>query len=176
MKNAKVKTNAESVDFVWTDINALVRWIYSKFVKLLRRHITGRQKKRAGGLIVRKEMKGEEEILLVSSRKNPGIWILPSGTVEKGETTPDAALREVNEEAGVVCSIQRKIGKFSDQISVTSTDIFLMTVKNDRGVWEHQYYGRKRAWFRLPDALPNLKPRDRLPVNDYIKQKKLIHS
>ena len=38
-------------------------------------------------------------------------WVLPKGTVEKGETFEQTALREVMEEAGVRASIVKYIGK-----------------------------------------------------------------
>lgn len=44
-----------------------------------------------------------QEVLLIK-RGNPprqGQWSLPGGRIERGETTPDAALRELLEETGV---------------------------------------------------------------------------
>jgi len=38
-------------------------------------------------------------------------WVLPKGTVEKGESYKQAAIREVNEEAGVNAEILKYIGK-----------------------------------------------------------------
>ena len=38
-------------------------------------------------------------------------WVLPKGTVESGESFKNAALREVNEEAGVSAEILKYIGK-----------------------------------------------------------------
>jgi len=113
----------------------------------------------------------DEEVLLVSSRKNPSVWILPSGTVERGETTQAAALREVSEEAGVACSIDAQIGTFADATSLASTSIYLMRVETDSGRWEHQEHGRQRKWWRLADAYSRLKPRDRVPLREYLLRK-----
>lgn len=41
-----------------------------------------------------------EELLLLSSRRRPGLWEPVNGAVEAGETLLAAALREVHEEAG----------------------------------------------------------------------------
>ena len=46
-----------------------------------RLRVTRRYKVRAGGVVVR-----GAEVLLISSRKTPGAWILPAGTAERGET------------------------------------------------------------------------------------------
>src|ERR1700741_4840011 len=49
----------------------------------------------AGGLLLNEE----EEILLMFRR---GKWDLPKGKLDKGETIEDCALRETNEETGLV--------------------------------------------------------------------------
>ncbi len=52
--------------------------------------------------------KGER--LLVAKRANPpsqGLWSVPGGVVELGETIQDAAKREINEE----CGIEIEVGK-----------------------------------------------------------------
>ena len=40
-------------------------------------------------------------VLLITSRKHPGQWILPKGGVDSGESIHMAAVRETYEEAGV---------------------------------------------------------------------------
>uniref|UniRef100_A0A0K0E455 Nudix hydrolase domain-containing protein n=1 Tax=Strongyloides stercoralis TaxID=6248 RepID=A0A0K0E455_STRER len=51
---------------------------------------------------------------LLASIKNPSNFVLPGGGIEKEEDAKEAALREVKEEAGVICEILWSIGEFKD--------------------------------------------------------------
>jgi 8-oxo-dGTP pyrophosphatase MutT (NUDIX family) len=42
--------------------------------------------------------------------KREGIWALPKGIVDRGETPPETALREAFEETGVRARLDRKLG------------------------------------------------------------------
>lgn len=46
-------------------------------------------------------------------KKYNGDWVLPKGRVEKDETLPNTALREVQEETGVKANIIEYIGKIN---------------------------------------------------------------
>ncbi len=56
----------------------------------------------------------KEGILLVRRDKNPGkgLWSLPGGGVEIGESQEDAVLREVLEETGVECEVLNLISTY----------------------------------------------------------------
>ncbi|MSQ14336.1 MAG: NUDIX hydrolase [Dehalococcoidia bacterium] len=62
----------------------------------------------AGGVLVR-EINGETETVLCG-RPSTGLWGLPKGTPNSGETLKETALREVEEETGIRPRIEGKIG------------------------------------------------------------------
>jgi 8-oxo-dGTP pyrophosphatase MutT (NUDIX family) len=66
---------------------------------------------RAGGVIYRKS-DHRIEYLLVTSNSNRERWIIPAGHIEDGETAAEAAIREVEEEAGVRVKIMSDLGTF----------------------------------------------------------------
>jgi 8-oxo-dGTP diphosphatase len=61
----------------------------------------------AGGVVVR-----DGEVLLVH-RPRYDDWSLPKGKLLAGESSEAAALREVEEETGLVCRVVREIGSSS---------------------------------------------------------------
>jgi 8-oxo-dGTP diphosphatase len=58
----------------------------------------------------------EGKILLIKRGNEPykGLWALPGGFVEYGETTEKAVVREVKEETGLLCNIVKLVGVYSD--------------------------------------------------------------
>jgi 8-oxo-dGTP pyrophosphatase MutT (NUDIX family) len=61
-----------------------------------------------GGVVYRREAKHGVEVVIVG-RKDPGIWGLPKGTPNAGESMEQTALREVREETGLDIEIEQKI-------------------------------------------------------------------
>jgi 8-oxo-dGTP pyrophosphatase MutT (NUDIX family) len=64
----------------------------------------------AGGVVAR-TVDGEREYLLVGARRSRGEWVLPKGHIEPGETPEAAAVREVQEEAGVRAAVVAPAGE-----------------------------------------------------------------
>lgn len=52
------------------------------------------------------------QVLLVSSKKDPCVWLVPGGGLEAGEEPTTAAKREAWEEAGIQGHIARYLGLF----------------------------------------------------------------
>jgi 8-oxo-dGTP pyrophosphatase MutT (NUDIX family) len=104
----------------------------------------------AGGVVVR-TVDGELQYLLVEAKNNPGIWVLPKGHIEAGETPEAAAVREVEEEAGVRATIVARAGEseFDVRGRTVRTMFFLMQYQGEAGRTE----ARGLTWRRYEDAL-----------------------
>lgn len=59
----------------------------------------------------------EQHNVLLQKRADVGLWGIPSGHVEPGETVTHAAIREVYEETGLHIQILRLIGVYSEPAS-----------------------------------------------------------
>jgi 8-oxo-dGTP pyrophosphatase MutT (NUDIX family) len=65
----------------------------------------------AGGVVCREGGRGVE--VLVIHRPRYDDWTLPKGKVKAGERDDEAALREVDEETGLTCSLGRELPSVS---------------------------------------------------------------
>jgi ADP-ribose pyrophosphatase YjhB (NUDIX family) len=52
--------------------------------------------------------------VLLQRRSDNGLWGLPGGSVEIGESVSAAIVREVKEETGLVVEVERLVGVYSD--------------------------------------------------------------
>lgn len=59
----------------------------------------------AGGIIIR------DGSILIVHRPKYGDWSLPKGKCKTGETHEACALREIEEETGLRCEIERRLGE-----------------------------------------------------------------
>jgi 8-oxo-dGTP pyrophosphatase MutT (NUDIX family) len=93
------------------------------------------------------------EVALVTTSKGKG-WIVPKGFVDAGERPRDAAIREADEEAGLLGKVPRKpVGRYLhvSDYGRCRVDVYLMRVTKVRERWLEDKL-RERRWMRLPDA------------------------
>ncbi len=62
----------------------------------------------AGGVVYRRSDDGVE--VVICGRREDGVWGLPKGTPEDGETLEQTARREVQEETGLAVAIEHPLG------------------------------------------------------------------
>ena len=107
----------------------------------------------AGGVVYRFD-NGVFEFLIVTARREPRAWVLPKGNIEDDETPEEAAVREVEEEAGVIAQIERPLKDLLIDTDDRNQRIrfFLMTVLDEDEAGE----GRKVRWVSLEEALDRL--------------------
>ncbi|RZB31922.1 MAG: hypothetical protein SRB1_01541 [Desulfobacteraceae bacterium Eth-SRB1] len=80
-----------------------------------------------------------ERVLLVKRNAEPkkGLWCLPGGFMELGETPEQAALRELKEETGLSGQIEMLLGVTSDKSSQYDTVLMVgYLIKNYSGILE----------------------------------------
>jgi 8-oxo-dGTP pyrophosphatase MutT (NUDIX family) len=64
----------------------------------------------AGGVVVR-TIKGRPHLAAIRPRgKKEGVWALPKGNIDSGESPAETAVREVREETGIEARLVEKLG------------------------------------------------------------------
>jgi 8-oxo-dGTP pyrophosphatase MutT (NUDIX family) len=100
------------------------------------------------------------EVALVG-RSQAGIWALPKGTPQEGETIEQVAAREVQEETGLQVRLITYVGSISysfvrDQIRYHKQvrHFLFEAIGGDVALHDHEY--DLVAWFSLPEACRRL--------------------
>ena len=85
-----------------------------------------------GGVVI---FRGKVLLLYKNYKNKYEGWVLPKGTVEKGEERDETALREVKEETGVSASIIKYVGKsnytFNTAFDVVNKDVHWYLMMSD---------------------------------------------
>jgi len=117
------------------------------------------QKQTSAGGVIFKKNDNSFQIILISVR-NGQAWCLPKGIVDKGETTEEAALREVSEETGLTGRIIDKLGEINYWYYIKEENIkcrkkvyfYLMDyISGDTA--DHDIEVDEAEWFSLETAL-----------------------
>ena len=110
----------------------------------------------AGGVVVRRVAEGFKVLLI---RDSYGHWIWPKGHAEEGETVPETAIREVQEETGIKeLEILKKVGKQEYTYKFEGIDvlkivyIFLMETSQENLVIQTSEVEQGK-WFSVEEAI-----------------------
>jgi len=93
------------------------------------------------------------EVALVTTSRGKG-WVVPKGSVDDGERPREAAIREAEEEAGLLGVVPRKpLGRYLRNKGNRScqVDVYLMRVTAVLDYWLEDKL-RRRRWMPIPDA------------------------
>lgn len=112
----------------------------------------------AGGIVFRRNIKGEVEILLIQDHKDR--WTIPKGHIEEGETAQEAARREIGEEAGLHdIDMLGWLGKIHfryrriDKLVLITQQVYLMRVKTSGNEIQKEDWMNGIKWFSFNEAL-----------------------
>ena len=102
-----------------------------------------------GGVVI---FRGKVLLLYKNYKNKYEGWVLPKGTVEKGEEHDETALREVKEETGVSASIIKYVGKsnytFNTAFDVVNKDVH----------WYLMMADRRKSTLLIPVTTSTMKP------------------
>jgi 8-oxo-dGTP pyrophosphatase MutT (NUDIX family) len=105
----------------------------------------------AGAIVYRME-KGAPHVLIVRAKRNPGNFIFPKGNVETGETEAEAAVRELQEEAGVIGTVIWDAGYSSYVRDGFTHHVRFFLLRYDATLNQGEY-GRYPTWYPVEQAL-----------------------
>jgi 8-oxo-dGTP pyrophosphatase MutT (NUDIX family) len=119
----------------------------------------------AGGIVFRRNKKGEVEILLIQDSKDR--WTIPKGHIEEGETAQETAVREIGEEAGleqtkVICwlgKIHFRYRRLTTLVLMT-TQIYLVQAQGDTNKIKKEEWMNGIKWFPFQEALERIEYED----------------
>lgn len=114
---------------------------------------TPREPTHAGGVVYRVR-DGVPQFLLVTARRQTDQWVYPKGHVKQGERCEEAAVREVEEEAGVRATVAAPLEDVHIRVGDEDQVIryFLMHADEDGKARE----GRRSAWLPAAEAVRRL--------------------
>jgi phosphohistidine phosphatase len=98
------------------------------------------------------------EVALVTTSGGKG-WVVPKGSVDRGEQVRDAAIREAEEEAGLLGVLSRKpLGRYVhvNGEGACPVDVYMMRVTKELEHWLEDRL-RRRRWMAAPAAAEHLR-------------------
>ena len=133
-----------------------------------------------GGVVI---FRGKVLLLYKNYKNKYEGWVLPKGTVEKGEEHDETALREVKEETGASASIIKYVGKsnytFNTAFDVVNKDVhwYLMMADSYYSKPQREEYFVDSGYYKYHEAyhllkFPNEKQILEQAYSEYVDLKK----
>ncbi|KAI8643840.1 diadenosine hexaphosphate hydrolase [Parasitella parasitica] len=95
-------------------------------------------------------------VLIISSTKYAGVWVLPKGGWESDETKEESAERETYEEGGVTGKVKRFVGSFLHYGSTgeikANVWFYELEVEDILDIWPEKDI-RQRKWCTFEEAI-----------------------
>jgi 8-oxo-dGTP pyrophosphatase MutT (NUDIX family) len=118
----------------------------------------GRPHKQAAVIAYR--LDGEHLEIALVSRSNGRGWTVPKGSLDRGESGREAAVREAEEEAGLLGELTREpIGRYcySKQNERYQVEVYVLRVTVALESWREAAH-RRRRWMAVEEAMERLRP------------------
>jgi 8-oxo-dGTP pyrophosphatase MutT (NUDIX family) len=103
---------------------------------------------------------GEHFEIALVRRSNGRGWTVPKGSLDRCESGGDAAVREAEEEAGLIGELTREpIGRYrySKQNERYQVDVYVLRVTIVLESWREAAH-RRRRWMAVEEAIERLRP------------------
>jgi len=118
---------------------------------------------------------GQLEVLLITSRKKKR-WIIPKGIIEFALTARESAVKEAEEEAGVLGKVSsERLGayEYSKWGGTCRVEVFVLRVTKVRDEWQESR-DRQREWLSVEKAARRVREEDLksliLQLPEYLKK------
>ncbi len=112
----------------------------------------------SGGVVFRKNNSSIEVALIAV--KGGKVWCLPKGSIDKGESPEETALREVTEETGLKGRLVEKLGEImywyylkEEEAKCKKTVHFFLIEYESGDFSRHDWEVESVAWFSINEAI-----------------------
>lgn len=127
----------------------------------------------AGGIVYRQSDRGTQ--VVICGRISDGVWGLPKGTPDGGETLEQTAIREVSEETGLLVTIIEKIGVVEYWFARSGVRYhkwvhYYLMESTGGDTSNHDLEYDKVEWRTIPDALRTLTFRNEANMLDKARE------